>query len=209
MQKEFYWHQRSKKQWLEAGDQNTTFFHRATRLRRSRNNIHRIIDDEGKEWKTNEEIGDCILKYYRELFKSTKPAWSDIDYIVSFVEGRVDNHVNSFLNREFTEEEIRRAVFDLNPSKAPGPDGFAASFFHAMWETVSEDVVHRVKAILNSEMPLDEWNSTVITLIPKVKRPERMKDFRPISLCNVCYKIVARAITNRLREIMDKIIDEN
>lgn len=49
----------------------------------------------------------------------------------------------------------------------------------------------------------------MITLVPKVKKAERIKDFGPISLCNVIYKIVAKAITNRIRIVMDKIIDQN
>lgn len=53
------------------------------------------------------------------------------------------------------------------------------------------------------------WNEIMVTLIPKLKKPERVKDYRPISLCNVSCKIVARAITNRLRVIMDKIIDQS
>lgn len=54
-----------------------------------------------------------------------------------------------------------------------------------------------------------ELENTTVSLIPKVEKPERVKDSKPINLCNVSYKIVARALTNRLREVMDKIIDPN
>lgn len=63
--------------------------------------------------------------------------------------------------------------------------------------------------ILNAKGGLNEWNSTLITLIPKLNNPSSPKDFRPISLCNTCYKIIARAITNRLRPILAKAIDQH
>lgn len=73
---------------------------------------------------------------------------------------------------------------------------------------MENDLYREVKGILNDGRALDKWNEMIVTLIPKVKRLERMKDFKPISLCNVSYKIIARAITNRLRQVMDKIIDQ-
>lgn len=60
---------------------------------------------------------------------------------------------------------------------------------------------------MNDGGDLSEWNSTLITLIPKVHEPLTLKDFRPISLCNTCYKVVSRAITNRLRTVLAQVID--
>ena len=52
----------------------------------------------------------------------------------------------------------------------------------------------------------DEMNNTIICLIPKVKNPQEMKQFRPISLCNVIYKICSKVLANRLRPFLDEII---
>lgn len=95
-----------------------------------------------------------------------------------------DNGDEPILDKDFTDEEIKKVVFDLNPSKT-GPDGFTASFYHQMWETVGSGVCKQVKGILNGGRSLEEWNTTSITLIPKKKNDDRLKDFRPISLCKV------------------------
>lgn len=100
-------------------------------------------------------------------------------------------------------------MFDLSPEKAPGPDGMPGIFFQKFWNIIGKDVTKEVLQVLNEGASLDSWNSTIITLIPKVRNPLSIKEYRPISLCNGCYKIVARALTNRLRPILAHVIDEN
>ena len=60
---------------------------------------------------------------------------------------------------------------------------------------------------MGGELPLG-LNDTTITLIPKVQNPQKISQYRPISLCPVMYKIAAKAINNRLRGLMDEIIGE-
>lgn len=72
-QEEIYWHQRAKRQWLSAGDANTTFFHRCTKARRARNAIQKLIDESGRQWTNEKDIEKCIIKYYNELFSSSRP----------------------------------------------------------------------------------------------------------------------------------------
>lgn len=115
--------------------------------------------------------------------------------------------MNQSLCAIFTSDDIKRAVFDMHPSKAPGPDGFTTMFFQKLWPTIGDTIVTAVLNILNGQEDLKDWNNTTIILIPKKLNPNTLKDFRPISLCNTCYKIVARAITNRFRPILSRIID--
>ena len=70
------------------------------------------------------------------------------------------------------------------------------------------DVSRVVLSCLNSRSILRSINHTFITLIPKVQNPERVSDFRPISLCNVIYKIISKAIANHLKPLLNSIISE-
>ena len=70
------------------------------------------------------------------------------------------------------------------------------------------DVPRVVLSCLNSTSILRSINHTFITLIPKVQNPERVSDFRPISLCNVIYKIISKAIANHLKPLLNSIISE-
>jgi hypothetical protein len=74
--------------------------------------------------------------------------------------------------------------------KAPGPDGMHAIFYKRFWDVVGEKVTEEVLAVLNGGPMPANWNDTCVVLIPKTKNPESMKDLRPISLCNVVYKLI-------------------
>ena len=99
----------------------------------------------------------------------------------------------------FRSEEVKVALFQMGPTKAPGLDGMNALFYQKFWHIVGDDVVSAVLDFLNNGNMLPEINHTNIVLIPKVKDPENMSNFRPISLCNVIYKIISKVLANRLK----------
>jgi hypothetical protein len=108
----------------------------------------------------------------------------------------------------FTEAEIRVALFMRKPNKAPGLDGFTAGFYQRHWGLLGADICRAVLAFLNGGSMPDVVNDTILVLIPKVKNPQELSQFRPIALCNVLYKICSRVSANRLRVVLNDIISE-
>jgi len=78
-------------------------------------------------------------------------------------------------------------------------------FYKSFWDVVGTKITQEVLGFLNGPMP-DGWNETNIVLIPKVNKPKRIKDLRPISLCNVVYKIISKVLANRLKKVLPEII---
>ena len=90
------------------------------------------------------------------------------------------------------DEEIKEATFAINPEKAAGPDGMTSLFYQRFWTTVGNDVCAMVRNFFETGELDERLNRTNICLIPKTDRPESMTEFRPISLCNVGYKIISK-----------------
>jgi len=90
--------------------------------------------------------------------------------------------------------------------KAPGADGMPSIFYKKFWSLIGELVKKEVLDVLNGGPIPDGWNDTIIVLIPKTSSPNMLKDLRPISLCNVLYKLISKVLANRLKNFLPEII---
>ena len=117
--------------------------------------------------------------------------------------------MNLELTKEYTACEVELALKQMKPISAPGPDGMPPIFFKHFWNTVGQDVITTTLSVLNSGTIPPRINHTFISLIPKTKSPEIAKDFRPISLCNVIYKLISKTIANHFKKYLPKLVSES
>jgi exonuclease III len=206
-QEEILWRQKSRVQWLKEGERNTKFFHKAMTHRRHINRITQLEDDHGTPIKDHDQIAETLTSFYQDLLTETNTSREEaIQKVTRHIPKLITPDQNSALLRPITQSEVDLAVKNMPPGKAPGPDGFTTDFFHHCWEMIKEDVWRVVEESRTSGKVLTALNATFITLIPKEERVTHPKQFRPISLCNVIYKIVTKVIANRLKPILPFII---
>ncbi|KAL9680746.1 hypothetical protein QQ045_012525 [Rhodiola kirilowii] len=113
------------------------------------------------------------------------------------------------LERMITVEEIREALKDCDGNKAPGPDGFNVNFYKKFWLIVGDEVVGFIKEFFKNGKISRGINKTFIVLIPKVVSPQSLDEYRPISLVNSSYKILAKCLAKRLSVVLPQIISQN
>ena len=134
--------------------------------------------------------------YFKILFHAG--ACDQMKECLAVVPQMVTEEMQEALSGEFTAKEVKVALFQMGPIKAPGPDGMNALFFQKFWHIVGDDVVMAVLDFLNNGNMLPEINHTNIVLIPKVKNPEKMSNFRPI--------IMSKVLANRLKQVLPYIV---
>jgi hypothetical protein len=204
---ETMWKQRSRVQWLQGGDKNTKIFHSKATQRQRRNCIESIKDQDGSTKTGQKDIAELFVSYFSQLFATSNP--SEFEPVLNGVAQCITEDMNQALIAEFTAVEVYQAVNQMAPQKAPGPDGMAPLFYQKYWHIIGEDVTKAVISCLHSGLLLQTINHTYITLIPKVKNPGKVSEFRPISLCNVFYKIISKVLSNRLKKVLPHIISDS
>jgi hypothetical protein len=172
---EMLWLQRSRVTWLKEGDRNTRFFHQKAVWRARRNKIKRLKNNEGVWHDGPSDMERMATSYFQELF--TRDPSLNADDLISLTQGKVTMAMNDDLCKDFTEEEIGDALFQIWPLKAPGVDGFPARFYQRNWGTIKVEVINAVKLFFATGNMPDGVNDTAIILIPKTDQPETLKDF--------------------------------
>ncbi|GKV28130.1 hypothetical protein SLEP1_g37215 [Rubroshorea leprosula] len=191
--------------WLKDGDANTKFSHNCIKGRWRRNEINNIQVN-GKQLKEEvAKLKEEVAKYFQELFIEDKWQRPKLDGI-NFKQLSQTN--NELLMAKFSEEEVKNAVWDCEPTKSPGPDGFNFKFIKTMWEDIKHDIIGFAQEFHEHGKLVKGSNASFIVLIPKVENPQGIEEYKPISFIEVMFKILSKLLANCLRKVLDKIIGE-
>ncbi|XP_019183755.1 PREDICTED: uncharacterized protein LOC109178674 [Ipomoea nil] len=200
---EVFWKQRSKQLWLKQGDSNTKFFHRTATARRRNNTLVRIKDHSG-DWVERLGMQAEIIRYFKDIFGANTCTTSIFDR----VRARMTAEMNVSMSLPFTIADVKTAVFDMAPDKSPGPDGMSPAFFQHFWPTIGHDLtLFLIQCVEQKQFP-PGLNDSHIVLIPKKPEPGKVSDLRPIALCNVVYKILAKMLANRMKVALDHVVSQ-
>ena len=171
--------------------------------------IKKVQLDNGNIITSQKEILNAITKYYRNLFECKDHLTTDYDLEVMFNDyvNKLNHQESQNLEGPLLLEEIESVLKNMKHNKTPGIDGFSAEFFKVFWNKLKFFILR----VLNSSytkgiLPLS-LRQCIITCLPKGDKPrERLKNWRPISLLSVVYKLASAAIANRIKKILPKII---
>ena len=208
---EKFYRQRSRVRWADVGDRNTPFYHRTVSQHASRNHIHYLKDTDYRMLFSMDDIKAHAANYFQGILGSTVLPFSaaSSEDLTSLLPFRCTELQQNYLKREVTAAEIKATLFSMPMNKSPGPDGYSVEFIRASWDTVGEDVIKAVREFFRNGKLLKDMNTTAISLIPKKPEACSLSDFRPISCCNIVYKLISKIIANRLKPILSECVSPN
>ena len=208
---ERYLKQKSKLHWLKVGDKNNKTFHRAVATRKARNAIREIQKADGSITVQEEEIKDEAERFFREFLQLIPNDYegTTVEELQNLLPFRCSTEEKERLIKPVLAEEIKKILFAMPTDKSPGPDGFTAEFYKSTWDIIGSEFILAVQSFFVKGFLPKGVNSTILALIPKKLETKEMKDYRPISCCNVIYKVISKIIANRLKLVLPKFIAGN
>jgi hypothetical protein len=114
----------------------------------------------------------------------------------------VDEEENEELMEEVIEEKLKEVLHSFQKDKSSGPDGWSMDFYVGLFDFFSSDLLKVIEECRINGFIHPSFNATFIALIPKQDVPDSLDDYRPISLCNCIYKIIAKIISRRIKCIL-------
>ena len=200
---------RSKTRWISEGEKATKYFFSLEKRNYISKHISKLVNKKGETLDTYEEIRKEIRNFYEELYKCKDLDDCSIEDLVHTIP-KLSGEEAMTLEGEITQEEASWALKNMKNEKSPGTDGFGAEFFKCFWRQLGGFVVRALnESFRDGELSVTQREG-IITCIPKQDKPKHLiKNWRPISLLNVIYKIGSACIANRIKKILPTLINED
>ena len=197
---------RSRAEWLEEGERPTRYFFQLHSSNAQRSKISSMYNSSGVEVSYQDEIEQAHVDFYSSLFSEEPVDMVFQDDLLSSLSRQLSPHQSSLCEDTMTIDEISFAVKNMNTNKSPGPDGLTVEFYRKFWDILAPHLV----LVFNSCFQAGEMCESMKTstrVIYKKRDRKSLKNWRPISLLNVDYKICSKAISVRLSKVLEFIVD--
>ncbi|XP_049348974.1 uncharacterized protein LOC125813528 [Solanum verrucosum] len=199
--------QKSQLQWFKEGDSNSKYFHALIRGRRRRLFIHKILNDDDEWIQGDEHIAQAACTHFQHIFSGEEKIVDEIP--MNCIPRMVSQEHKDRLKELPTIDELKEVVHSMNPNSAAGPDGMNGCFFQKCWNIIKNDLMAVILAFFSGQMIPKYFSHACLVLLPKVKNPNRLNEFRPISLSNFTTKIISKLLCIRLTPILPTLISPN
>ena len=200
---------RSRAKYIEEGEKSTSYFLNLEKKRQTNNRIIKLKHN-NKEATNNEDILKCTADFYTSLYKSNSPKTEDIQTYLNNIdlEKKLSEENKKKCEGNITYDECTHIVYHkLKLNKSPGYDGLPSEFYKTFWSDIGRFLCSVFLEIYEKEGLSNSQYLSIITLIHKGNERELLKNYRPISLANTDYKILAFVLAHRLQKVLNDIIN--
>ena len=195
---------RSKVRWYEGGEQNSKYFFALEKARYNSRTCYKVMTEEGQEYSHPSVILEKQKDFYSELYKKDQNIIFDMENTFGIT---VPENIRKQQDEQISIKELQQAIKTMNNNKTPGKDGIPVDFYKVFWEQLKKPFYDMVQKCYEQKYLHDTARQGILNLIPKHGKDTRMiKNLRPITLLNTDYKIIEKAIANKMLPALERII---
>ena len=196
---------RAKVENLEKGEKCNSFFFR--KLHSGHTPLSELRDETGTLQKGKEAVMQVVEDYYTNLYSPKETDSEAADRFLSGITNQIDPAGSSAVNAPLVLEELHSAAKSFRRGRTPGCDGLPVELYVALWDLVGPDLLELYEEmVVEGRMPPSLREGMITILYKRKGERSDLKHWRPISLLNVDYKILAKVLANRLKSVIGQII---
>ena len=202
---------RSRVRYEELGEKPTKYFFNLENRQFTNKVMNKIIDENGDEYTKTKDVLNCQKRFYENLYNDINIIDdTHISDILGENETKLSDQEAENLEGEITLTELAQALKNMKNDKSPGLDGFTAEFFKFFWIDISVFVLRSLNMGYRTGNLSVTQKQGIITCLPKPNKNRHfLKNWRPISLLNVVYKLASAVIANRIKVVLNSLIHED
>ena len=198
---------RSKVRWQELGEKNTKYFFSLEKARYNAKTCYKLVTDNGQEITDGNKILEEQRKFYLDLYSVEENVKFNLTNTSSV---KVPEDIKSEQELQITIEDLQKAIKSMNNNKTPGYDGLPVDFYKVFWNGLSQCFYDMVLESYERNILHESARQGILNLIPKAQKDVRqIKNLRPITLLNSDYKIIEKAIANKMIPALESIIHKD
>ena len=197
---------RSRIQWYEEGERNSRYFFNLEKRNSNLKSINRLELENNTITEDPTLILQEMKHFYESLYKGNDVQNPEV-YLSNLKTAKISEENYNKINENITESELLKIIKSLQNNKTPGEDGLPAEFYKFFWQDIKTPLLSSF--IYSSEKGFLSITQKrgILCLIPKKSDPLKLKNWRPISLLNQDYKIMAKLIAERIKICLHNLID--
>ena len=200
---------RSRAQWLEEGKGPSRYFFNLQRIKVQKSHISSVYDLNGTAVSSQEEIEKAHVDFYSRLFSEEPVDMAFQDDLLSSLPRQLSSDQASSCEGQMMLDEMTSALKKMNSNKAPGPDSLSVEFYVKFWDRLGPYLCRVLNACYRAGEMCESMKTSNTCVIFKKGDRKNLKNWQPISLLSVDYKICSKVLSLRLSKVLEFIVDRD
>ncbi|KAL2611365.1 hypothetical protein R1flu_023057 [Riccia fluitans] len=202
---------RSRAEWTEKEETCSKYFFATLKSKQAQERLMHLVEEGGREITKEGAIMERVHSYYTDLYKQPLISQDDRreqEETLMLVDQLVSEEENLKLTATPDEGELEETMKLLPKGKAPREDGLPIEVLRELWTEISSHCLQFLREAWQQQRIGKSNTRAIVKLIPKSDKKEEVRNWRPISLLNLSYKLIGRVLAKRLKSTLSKLVDE-